>query len=127
MDSIDKLLKTIRTSDEETAKNFLVEHINMLAESLIKNSWNRAQHLLRFQRKNRTNQLRKFTLEQNDFDGSVAYIDLLKFIACIQDFAKEGSEKYTDVKDFTDDLEGLVMEKLGEINPDRRSLFQKQD
>jgi hypothetical protein len=123
---IDKLLQTIRSADEETARRYLVEHINMLAEHLVESSWAKAMNVMRFANKNRKKRLDEFILEENGYDGSISQLEFLKFFASVTSFLESNMDMQDDVKRFAEEIEDFMYLKIGNIRIDKRQLFSKE-
>lgn len=126
MANIENLVRTIRGLEtEEEAKYHLSKHINTLAEKLVKNSWRRAMHLMRFSNNNKKRQLKKFTLEADPYTDTVSVVDFVRVISAIQLELEECAKRNTskEAMDITDSIETRILSILGGINIDKRTIL----
>lgn len=122
------LIKAVRISDDTTAHKLIKDYADKRVERAVSRTWSWCRNYIKRALIHKENRIKKHLLEYDPEVGAITIRDFLRYVVAIEIELKQQMEEGSwETRKFAENLHDLMMNKIGNIPIDRRTIYAKDE
>lgn len=122
------LVDVIRASDDETAENLIKQYAHIRVERAIDRTWSWCRRYVNRALLHKERRIQKHLIEYDAEIGAITVRSFVKYIVALEiELKQQMNEGSWETRKFAENLHDLMMNKIGDIPIDRRTIFANED